>query len=272
MMPQGYQQQSLDRGQAQMQQMRMQNGQLQEPLNAVMDWEKLRQAQGLQQPFSQVDAMVKQEESKKPDFQERLAENADSENPKFNFALNGQCEKQSAEKNDDVTGQQQSTYTQFIRVNPMNPQSLAQFQKGFQEAEKPSHSNFTILQQHSIVKQFNPQMRAVTQELEPEGEKAKLDQDNKQDQIQEMIMKQKLYQKMLDQQTQLQNANEANLDARKEEFIGSQLQQLINAQKAQPLMPSQILAQAQRKPMQQKKHMFSTEELVKKLQDFKQTG
>lgn len=70
--------------------------------------------------------MVKQEESKKPDFPERIAENADSENPKFNFALNAQADKQGAEKHDDAAGQQQNTYTQFIRINPMSQQNLAQ--------------------------------------------------------------------------------------------------------------------------------------------------
>jgi hypothetical protein len=76
---------------------------------------------------------VKQEESKKPDFPERLAENVDSENPKFNFGLNAQADKQSAEKHDDAAGQQQSTYTQFIRMNPMSQQNLAQqsLQKSF---------------------------------------------------------------------------------------------------------------------------------------------
>lgn len=43
----------------------------------------------MQQPFAQIDAIVKQEEAKKPEFQERIPENGENENPKFNFGLNG---------------------------------------------------------------------------------------------------------------------------------------------------------------------------------------
>lgn len=76
-------------------------------------------------------------------------------------------------------------------------------------------------------------------------------------------MKQKLYSQMLDQQNQ---QLEANLESKKDDYMGNQMHQMMNQK---PHMPMQIL---QQRGTQIKKHVLSNDELVKKLYEVKESA
>lgn len=130
--------------------------------------------------------------------------------PKFNFAMHPEdVGKLQNEKQEDII-QSNNTYTQFIR-NPTH--QVKSFKEDIPKPMGVSSSNFTILQQHQVVRPQayqQPSQRQVAQEPENDDNNQKQVQQDEDDnkpieKPYDLIMRQKLY----------QQRNEANLEPQK---------------------------------------------------------